>query len=365
MRLQSYACCFAEDDIWFVDFYYSYLFRYIGSTGRCEAVCRLPDNNKAGVPYTEVVFCSKSIICIPGSSEHIAIYDLDRKHLTSIPILPLIQKENIRKIASFGAFDLAVEFENKIIMFGNCCECVLILDVQSGNVEIKKDLHNTLREDKQDITCLFRKDIAVKNEYAYLASYVDNKVIEYNLRDYSFKIFEIERECKGYIGICSNGEEFWLLEKKGKLLQWDNNINKVRQVIDIPDFEQETGGRFFGAKDNIYILRQMNKKYYIYSMVNQEMEERENEGTDIQNLDICRYPFAHQYRDNFYIFNIEQRKINVYDSKFTLTNEIVLNISVGYIRERWEGCVVENEEMTIEDLMIYIVNNIFEQKEKC
>ena len=360
MRLQSYACCFVNDDIWFVELYYSYLFKYIRSTGKCEAVCRLPDNNASGVPYTDVIFSSKSIICIPGSSEYIAIYDLDRKHLTSIPILPLIHKENIRKFANFGAFDLAVEFENKVIMFGNCCECILILDVPSGNVEIKKDLYNTLRKNKQDITCLFRKDIAVKNEYAYLASFADNKVIEYNLRDYSFKIFEIERECKGYIGICYNGAEFWLLEKKGKLIQWDNKINKVRQVVDIPDFEQETGGRFFSTKENIYILSQMNKKYYIYSTVNQEVEERENEVTDIQNMNISRYPFVHQYRDSFYISNIEQQKINVYDSKFTLTNEIVLDISTGYIREKWKGCVEENEEMTIEDLMIYIENSIFE-----
>lgn len=354
MRLLGYGSCLVQDNIWFVELRYSYLFRYIREKKECELVCRLPVNGSDITPYSGTILCDDKIVCIPGSSDYIAIYDLNRRNLTNIPILPLVYENHIRKYRKTGAVDFAVKYNNNVIMFGNCCECIFILNILTEKVEVKNTLYKELRENKNDTTCLFRKDTAIRDDKIYLALFSDNKVVEYNLNTHLYRIIEIERESKGYIGICFDGVDFWLLEKGGWVIKWNSDSNKVKEMFVIPNFEGEAGGRFFYKNKKLYILKQSNEGYYIYDIAQNRMKKGEFRKAKIEKIPWARYPFVCEFKENFYISNMGWEIVEIYDQELNLIEEIEFTIKSSYIEEIWKDYMIESRETSLQDYLLHI-----------
>lgn len=163
------------------------------------------------------------IILIPDQSEDIYIYHIDKKQATKI-VLPTFQKGKT-------SFDEAVEYKGKLFLLPRYYPAIISLDLQNMEIcEFKKCVEEFLPIDEHRpifIWAYFKKD-----QYLYLASCNESKILIFNMENSSYKIEKIGNYLYGYSHMIYDGEYFWLAAYgKNYIIRWDEKSGNTKKYI--------------------------------------------------------------------------------------------------------------------------------------
>lgn len=163
------------------------------------------------------------IVLIPQYAEDIYVYDIDLKQAYKI-VLPNPQD---------GAFQFgeAVVYRNKIFLIPKCYPAIVSIDVQNLKLcEFKECIE--LFSQKEKHQQLFMQAFLKKEEYLYLASCNDSRILVFNMEDGTYKIKNIGEYLYGYFHMIYDGKYFWLAAfDSNHIVRWDEESGDTKEYV--------------------------------------------------------------------------------------------------------------------------------------
>lgn len=163
------------------------------------------------------------IILAPYNTEDVYIYDFDKKQ--SIKLVLSDSKD--RKML----FDEAVEYKGKVFLLPARYPALVSIDMASLNVfEYKECVESFQRENETEH--MFQWAYFVKDEYLYLASMNESRILIFNMEDDSYEIRNIGNYPYGYCRLIHDGKYFWLgAFKTNRIVRWEEESGNTKEYI--------------------------------------------------------------------------------------------------------------------------------------
>lgn len=193
--------------------------------------------------YRGIKKIQNKIILVPYNTEDLYIYDLMKKQAVKI-VLPTLTD----KIMHFGGLEeyngnlfllpvsypaiIKVNMQN--LQLDEYKECIgQVLSEDKDERKIISSIHNCVGKDVQNgekNEILFLWGYYRKDQYLYLVSAKESKIIIFNMEDCSYKIKNIGNYEFGYSHIIFDGEYFWLSAyNTNYVVRWDEYSETVKQ----------------------------------------------------------------------------------------------------------------------------------------
>lgn len=191
-------------------------------TGTVERVMTFPGlPNDMHDSYIGIKKVQNSIILIPYNTEDIYIYDIEKKQGKKL-VLNKVQKSDM-------LFSEAIEYKDKLFLIPQCYPAVVSLNVNSLEVQEYEDCVKPFLKDGEYIP-LFIWAYFKKEQYLYLASCNNSKILIFNMEDGSFEIKKIGNYLYGYTNMIFDGESFWLAAyKKNRIVRWKEETGETEE----------------------------------------------------------------------------------------------------------------------------------------
>lgn len=215
-----------NDNVFFVpideDYFAHDLYKLNIECGSIQKVMTFPgSSDDIWGCYFGIKKVQNKIILMPHNAEDIYVYDIKKKLGMKI-FLPDF------KIGK-RMFNEAVEYNEKLFLVPRCYPAILSIDVQSMEIcEYRECIEPFLLEDKNEQ--MFNWAYFQKEEYLYLASCNDSRIIIFNMKDYSYEIKKIGDYPYGYYRMIYDGEYFWLAAYKiNHIVRWNEHSGDTRE----------------------------------------------------------------------------------------------------------------------------------------
>lgn len=190
------------------------LFKLNLENGIVEKVTEFPGiRDHVETCYYGIKKIQNKIVLIPYNAEDIYIYDIDKQQAIKIVLL-FSQDGGMR-------FNEAIEYKNKLFLIPGSYPAIVSIDMQSQEVcEFKEPIKPFVLNSK-DVS-LFSWAYLKKEQYLYLASSVDSKILIFNMENNKFVVKRIGNYPYGYGHMVYDGEYFWLSAYKANyIVRWD------------------------------------------------------------------------------------------------------------------------------------------------
>lgn len=181
------------------------LYQFDLESGKIEKVMTLPGSvDHENGCYYGIKKVQNKIILVPHNTEDIYVYDIDKKQG-----IKLILSEHMDNVGLFGRFDEAVEYNKRLFLVPRCYPGIVSIDVNSLEVyEYKECIKPFLLEDR--MKQMFQWAYLQKEQYLYIVSCNDSRVLIFNMEDGSSEVRKIGDYSYGYYRLIYDGEYFWL-----------------------------------------------------------------------------------------------------------------------------------------------------------
>lgn len=200
------------------------LYRMNLDSGKLEKVMTFPGSvYNIGGAYYGIKRIKNKIVLVPHNAEDIYIYDLDREQGIKI-----ILSESKSKVSTM-MFDEAVEYKGELFLLPRCYPAIVKLNLQSLEIsEFRECIKPFLLDDttKQMFNWAFFK----KEQYLYLASCNDSRILIFNMQDGNYEIKKIGNYPYGYSRMIYDGQYFWLGGyKTNHIVRWEEDSGEVKE----------------------------------------------------------------------------------------------------------------------------------------
>lgn len=218
-----------EGRAWFVWGMENVLFCMDLITGQCESAVCIPDtNSKTFRLVSNCLKCGDNIFCLPGTGNHIWIYDLKCRKFSNIYI------DNPSR-CQLG-FDFWL-YDNKLWAV-SANEFRKVLEIDTIHKKIEK--YYTICEEGT-----LARSVMV-NSSIYTLALDTNQIYEFDVRTKEIVVYALP-DIKGKLWtVCFDGEKFWMSGFQKEIYVWDQNTNMINTITDFPegfgvyDFTRET-----------------------------------------------------------------------------------------------------------------------------
>lgn len=197
------------------------LYRFDFKSGTINKVMSFP-----GIPdYMWACYCGikkvgNKILLVPYNAEDIYVYDIEKKQAIKVVLSSSVKGGMM--------FDGAVEYKGKIFLKPKSYPAIVSVDIQSLEVVEFKDCIKPFLIKKQSIPA-FCWAYLKKDQYLYLASYVESKMLIFNMENGDFEIKDIGNYPFGYMSMIYDGDKFWLsASKSNSVVSWDEKTGDTR-----------------------------------------------------------------------------------------------------------------------------------------
>jgi hypothetical protein len=343
-------------------------------TGEIVIIGSIPEENVLTKRLgAKVVHWKEELIFAPMKAKKIWIYNLKKREWHGLERKKI--EENKTDLEMFEA----VLYENTLFIIGSNYPAIICLDLQTENMTYIEEPYIRLKEKKEGLAdCYFRCGYVQKENYLYMASSLENLVLEFNMDTHDFNWIKVGDDKNRYSGIEWDGKNFWLAPRLNTaIVKWDG-VNSATEFPLTAEFQEEKNN-FLGAicvHDNIVFpgllspyevvisdleqedISVVQGQYYFYKkinnvlVVNQDIEGKINiknlEGID-REFDCCiKKEKIKKYLENKNVDIIDhlatnlERESDIFDvsdfieqvSKMDNTEEMIKTNNYG--RKIWE-----------------------------
>lgn len=201
------------------------LYKFNIENGKTEKVITFPGtvSNVTGC-YYGIKKLQNKIILVPHNTEDIYVYDINKKQGIKV-----VLSEPLNNVGMFGRFDEAVEYDGKLFLIPRCYPGIISIDVHSLEIhEYKECIKPFLLTDRTKQ--MFQWAYIKKDQYLYVASCNDSRILIFNMEDESYEIKKIGDFSFGYYRLIYDGEYFWLGAYGANLIvRWNENSGEVKE----------------------------------------------------------------------------------------------------------------------------------------
>ncbi len=214
-----------KDEMYFVPANKGYahiLFKLNLENGIVERVMEFPGNpDNVEFCYYGIKKIQNKILLIPYHTEDIYVYDIDRKQAIKI-VLPLSQDRS-------GRFNEAIEYKDKLFLMPGSYPAIISIDMQNYEVREFQECIKPFLLKNQNISP-FSRAYLKKEQYLYLAGFVDSKILIFNMEDNKFVIKRIGNYSYGYGHMIYDGENFWLSAyRANRIVRWNEESENTEE----------------------------------------------------------------------------------------------------------------------------------------
>lgn len=174
------------------------------------------------------------LILTPNHTKKIWIYDLISRHWESLTI------KDYDHWGTGGIFQTHI-YNNKMFLVGGSYPAILRLDLDDNSCDYIEEPYKEVIARHPDINHHYFRTHGVRSENKlYLASALDNFVLEFDMTTCEHHWFKVGNDKYMYSGIAWDGEHFWLSPRlTGDIVKWDGKNST--KIIPLPnEFKQHT-----------------------------------------------------------------------------------------------------------------------------
>lgn len=212
--------------------------------GKVEIIGSVPGENLFSDRLSaRIVYWDEKIILVPMKAEKIWFYSLNTGEWRGI------ERKKMKSHGS-GMFQ-AIEYNGSLFLIGGSYPAMIRMDSDfSGQrLEYVEGPYERVLKKKGD-DCVFRTAYALRGNELFLASCVDNGILQINLDTCQFTWHMIGEPAWKYSGIAWDGETFWISPRNGyfPIIRWDGR-NKT-EIFRFFDNDSAERSRFLGVVAN-------------------------------------------------------------------------------------------------------------------
>lgn len=209
-------CVFVDENyIWMLNSYLKSTFKLSRRDRSVEHVdISLPENGWMPLPVKKDNF----IYFPPLKADNIVICSEEEKSFREIPFKTIKLKEN-----AYGSFYTAVAYDRYVYFTPARYPAIMRLDTLTDEVTYYSDWVEPLSKLTNDpIEAFFFQPLIVGSSI-WLASCCSNAVVEFDMETLKSKVYKVGKKENQYIGLCFDGENFWLNPiHDTNLVKWNN-----------------------------------------------------------------------------------------------------------------------------------------------
>ncbi len=190
----------------------------------------VPGQNPFGINlYHHCIVLDGKAVWVPFHSDTIAAYTFDSGAWELHPLC-LEQKY---MLAGEGKFYNIVVYKGKWFLIPFTYRAIVCYYPQTGETEHCLDLSPLLPQEEDQR--MFHQYAYLNESTILLPSVRSNKVLEFNLDTYAYKVHKLGPESRHFISICKYKDAFWLLcRNRLKLIKWVYESNSITEYGSFP-----------------------------------------------------------------------------------------------------------------------------------
>lgn len=211
-------------------------------SGKVDKVMTFPGTPKdRDRCYLGIKKIQDKIVLLPHNTEDVYVYDIKKKQ--AIKIVLSESKDGVM------LFDAAIEYNGKLFLKPKTYPAIVSIDMRSLEVSEFAECMGPFLTDEKNVR-LFTWGYFKKDQYLYMASYNDSRVLVFNMEDGSFVIKKVGEYPYGYWHMMYDGKYFWLAASNGTnhIVRWNEKTGETREYLSSVDSEQE--GVYISLFDN-------------------------------------------------------------------------------------------------------------------
>lgn len=171
--------------------------------------------------YHRIVLYKDKLFLIPWRAKYIAVY-----HIKSGEKEYLIP--DYESTADLPKFSEAVQYEKYLFLFPARVSVIVRLDMETGEMKCFNECCRELEQITYRYATFFN-GICEGNK-AWVTSRKSNCLIEFDMKQEENKKYFLECSKNELIDIASDGQQFYVLNKAGEVISWENGTNENRVI---------------------------------------------------------------------------------------------------------------------------------------
>lgn len=235
-------CVQVGNQLIFIARYINIVYSLDLDTGEIMLIDSIPEEDVLAERLgAKLVHWKDELIFAPMKAKKIWIYNLKTREWHGLERKKL--EDNKTDLEMFEA----ILYDNKLFIIGSNYPAIICLDLQTEKMTYIEELYNRLKVKKEKLAdCYFRCGYVQKENYLYIASSLENLVLEFNMDTYDYSWIKVGDDKNRYSGITWDGNHFWLAPRLNTaVVKWDG-VNTVTEYP-LPTELQEEKYNFLGA----------------------------------------------------------------------------------------------------------------------
>lgn len=203
--------------------------------------------------YGSIIEVDGKLYMPPMNSEEIAVYDIKQRKFEKIAL---------RYECNKGSKFLGALYSNRKIFFIPCrYHYLVVLNLDSGQITYLDEWYHMLLVPDEYDEPIIRNGFFIKDSVLYMASMVDNTLIEISTNNFETKHIKIGSDSMGFVDMRFDIEEkcIWFLKKnKPVVVRWDLESFQTRSYEVVHESYKQKGKypfiRLIYDKNRIYLV---------------------------------------------------------------------------------------------------------------
>lgn len=184
--------------------------------------------------YGAIVELNGRIYMAPMNAKEIAIYDIKKRIFEKVSL----RESDISVVSKF--FNVCI-YRSYVYFIPSRCHYVVCLNVDNGEISYIDEWYKILKLSSGYSKMIIKNGCFIKNGKLYLATLIDNTIFKISLDDLTTEYIRLGNENDGFIDMCSDGEDVWLIKSKSKnIIKWRDDTDNYVCFNEFPkDFKWE------------------------------------------------------------------------------------------------------------------------------
>lgn len=232
------TCLYIDDEIiWFTLCGKNGLFRMDKQTGKSEFITCFPGLHDNG----DYWFCAIGKIAdimyfTPCGADHIITYNVVNQSMTAIPLKPALEiPESNYTYYKYRKFHNAFVYGNRIFFIGVSYPAIICLDTLNGKIEYFTDWVTDFVRQLKSPSMYLLTSSCQNGSIIVAVSENTNAVLLFDMNTCKTEIHKIGDKATGWVSVCCDGADYWLLPKNGTpIVRWNLAENEITEYSAFP-----------------------------------------------------------------------------------------------------------------------------------
>lgn len=225
-----YDAIMIDGELWFSAINSNGLYKMNITTKKLQLIAFFPKEDlEKQFLHSKILQYENKLFFVPFQAKEIAIYDMEKGTMSSLELPPNSQGKQYSK------FYTAIQEQQYIY----CVPCRYEYLVKYDICQKKMEFYDVFKGDKEhkwnDEDAFIYKGACKVNKKIYLASYVSDYILEYDLETRQSNYFDLPVQLGGISNLLNKDNIFWIIGRNGSICKW-NGEHKEIEVIKGEEF---------------------------------------------------------------------------------------------------------------------------------